>query len=424
MSSVPFNLAMLTASPSPSPEPEERPQDKGNTSVDDATLNDASPKELEETVANWIRWSWAIILTSMRVSVKTCPPPKPELLEDQESWLRTWERTMGDMSSLFERARINGVHLLIGDSEAVDLVSGKAAVKTLTKAIKAWKEKAEESAVTARPTRTEKEKESKPATSAEMGKEKAVETDKVAEKDKAVVKEVTDMGRPRLGSRITATSVTYPEEPCARCAVTGARCVLSDASLRCHGCTKAKKACSFVAEKAKERALAAPKTKAVALATAKAKTPIPVPAPKAKTPVPAVAPTAGSVTDTAPVVGDSDVEIIGESTADEDTAIIGKTIIVQRPKCPLAARPAPAPKRPRLDLEAQLEESRIEAAQLRIRNAELEAEVAKWRGTVVDLRQHSRVQEVEVLSMSNQIYSMGRDWGAWEKEIAEMLEKK
>ncbi|KAG1798344.1 hypothetical protein EV424DRAFT_1546329 [Suillus variegatus] len=412
MSSVPFNLAMLTASPSPSPEPEERPQDKGNMSIDDATLDDASPKEPEETVADRICRSWVIVLTSMRVSVKTCPPPKPELLEDQESWLCAWERTMGDMSSLFERARINGVHLSIGDSEAVDLASGKAAVKTLTKAIKASKEKAEESAVTMRPTCAKKEKESEPATSAKMGKEKAVETDKVAEKDKAVAKEVTDMGRPRLGGRITATSVTYPEEPCAQCAVTGARCALSDASLCCHGCTKAKKACSFVADKAKEHVPAAPKTKAVAPAAAKAKTPIPAPAPKAKTPVPAVAPTAGSVTDTAPVVGDSDMEIIGESTADEDTTVIGKTIVVQWPK------------HPHLNLEAQLEESWIEAAQLRIRNAELEAEVAKWHGTVVNLRQHSRMQEVEVLSMSNQIYSMGRDWGAWEKEITEMLEKK
>lgn len=240
-------------------------------------------------------------------------------------------------------------------------------------------------------------------------------------------------------------SVMYLPEPCVRCITTGTKCVLSNATSHCIGCTKAKKGCSFgaslfsipflfilisspVADKAKERTPAAPKTKVAAPAVPKAKTPIPVIALKAKTPAPTPAPTPvpapGSITDTLPNTGESDVEIVGESTTDKGAAIIDRTIIVQQLKRPLASRPVPAPKHARLDLEAQLEESQIEAAQLRIWNTELEAEVAKWCGTIVDLRQHSHVQEAKVLQMSNQIYSMGRNWGAWEKEIAEMLAKK
>lgn len=97
------------------------------------------------------------------------------------------------MSSLFKQACVNDMHLSIGDAEAVDLASSKAAVKTLTKAVKAWKEQAKESSLTARPMRGEKEKEFKPTTSAETG-EKMLE--KTVATEKTVAKEVLDMGHP------------------------------------------------------------------------------------------------------------------------------------------------------------------------------------------------------------------------------------
>lgn len=168
---------------------------------------------------------------------------------------------------------------------------------------------------------------------------------------------------------------------------------------------------------------AVPKTKESVPAAAKAKMPVPAPAPKAKMPVPVAALAAGSATDTSPNVGESDVEIVSESTVNEDATVVGKTIVVQHAKRPLASRPAPGPKCPRLNLEAQLEESQIKAAQLQICNTELEAEVMKWKTTIIDMWHHSRVQEAEVMAMSNCIYCMGCNWGAWEKEIAEMLEK-
>lgn len=188
-------------------------------------------------------------------------------------------------------------------------------------------------------------------------------------------------------------------------------------------CSSSVLICVPVSNKAKECVPAVPKTKESVPAAAKAKMPVPAPAPKAKMPVPVAALAAGSATDTSPNVGESDVEIVSESTVNEDATVVGKTIVVQHAKRPLASRPAPGPKCPRLNLEAQLEESQIEAAQLQICNTELEAEVMKWKTTIIDMWHHSRVQEAEVMAMSNRIYCMGRNWGAWEKEIAEMLEK-
>lgn len=99
MSSVVFNPSMLTASPSPSPEPEECPQDGGDASTNDATLDDPAPKEPEESEANRVQRAWTAVLETMHACSKTHPPPKLELLEEQESWLRDWNAVM--VSSYF-----------------------------------------------------------------------------------------------------------------------------------------------------------------------------------------------------------------------------------------------------------------------------------------------------------------------------------
>ncbi|KAG2108672.1 uncharacterized protein F5147DRAFT_773466 [Suillus discolor] len=396
MSSAIFDPAMLTASPSPSPEPEEHVQNNGDASLDDATLDTVPPKELQESVANQIERSWAVVLTTMDICVKTSPPPKPELLEEQESWLHDWNTAMADMTSVFERARALQLHLSIGDADSVELNEGKLAAKTLPKAVKAWKEKAEESALTAHPARTEKAKAVEKSPEKGKGKE--------AKKEKEPSPVVTDMGRLRFGGCMTTSSVTQPAEVCMRCAASGAKCVLEDSNARCNPCIKARKGCSFVAAKNKEHVFVPTKDKVV---------------PPSKSTTPTVATDTGTVPD----AGESEVEIVGETTADEDVAGTGKTIMVQCAKRPAAARSGPAPKRPRLDLEAQLEEARIESAQLRLRNAELETEVAKYREMLVDLRQHTHAQESELLHMSNQLYSFARDWGSWENEMDEMLEK-
>ncbi|KAG1880696.1 hypothetical protein C8R48DRAFT_668106 [Suillus tomentosus] len=286
MSSVIFNPSMLTASPSPSPEPEECPQDGGNALTNDTTFDDPAPSELEES-EDRIQHAWAAPL------------------EEQESWLHDWNTTMNDMNAIFKWAHAANTHMLLENTDTVDLDKGKAAAKSLTKAIKALKQKAEESALTVCPAHAEKEKKVETLKAVDKGKGK----EKVAEPEKATLPIVTDMGHPRFGRRITAMSVTYPEEPCAQCAAAGSKCVLSNTSLQCHGCIKARKACSFVANKAKERALAVPKTKEAVPAAPKAKTPVPV-APKATTPAPVPAPKAKGPAP-ASVIGESDMEIIG-----------------------------------------------------------------------------------------------------------------
>lgn len=96
------------------------------------------------------------------------------------------------MNSVFERARAANVHVSLVNANAVDLDEGKATVKILMKAVKAWKRKAEESAMPTRQVRAEKEKEAEAGTSkaVEKGRGKATEV----EKDAPPV--VADAGRP------------------------------------------------------------------------------------------------------------------------------------------------------------------------------------------------------------------------------------
>ncbi|KAG2112336.1 uncharacterized protein F5147DRAFT_771399 [Suillus discolor] len=358
MSSIIFNPAMLTASPSPSPEPEERPQDSGDTSTNDATLDNTASKEPEESIVDQIDRAWAAVLNTMHVCIDTSPPSKPELLEEQESWLHDWNIAMSDMTSVFYRAHAVGMHLSLNDVDAVMLAEGKIAAWTLMRAVKTWKEKVEESAVTARPVRTEKGK-AKEVVASKKTAEKA--TEKSGEKAPKPV--LTDMGRLRLGGWMTATSVSRPAERSER---------------KVRGCVKAQKGCSFVATKNKGCAPAVPKRK--------------VP-PSAQT--------------TAPDASESEVEII----------------VMQQPKWPLASTAEPVVKRPCLDADTELEEARAESTQLCAENAELHTRNDKYCLALLDMRQHTRTQESELLHMSNRLYILARDWGNWEKELGEILEE-
>ncbi|KAG2109827.1 uncharacterized protein F5147DRAFT_652021 [Suillus discolor] len=255
MSSIIFNPSMLTASPSPSPspKPEERPLEGGNVSIDDTTIDDAAPKEPEESESDRVERAWAAMLNTMRVCVDTAPPSKLELLEEQESWLRDW-----------------------------NVVMGKIATRTLTRAMKAWKEKVEESAVTARLACTDKGK----------GKEVVATEEKTVEK-----------------ARLTATS---------------SGCQVQSSFMQagsCEACIKARKGCSFVAAKNKGRAPAAPKLQGAAL------------------------------------------------HANDCTRRCND----------------------------------------------------KYHLALLDMHQHMRIQESELLHMSNWLYILAHDWGNWEKELGEVL---
>ncbi|KAG2114686.1 uncharacterized protein F5147DRAFT_822019 [Suillus discolor] len=345
MSSTIFNPSMLTAfpSPSPSPEPEEHLLEGGNASVDDATLDDAALKEPEESESDRVERTWAAVLNTMRVCVDTAPPSKPELLEEQESWLRDWNVAMADMTVVYERARAASLNVSLNDMDVVTLAEGKIAARTLTRAMKAWKEKAEESA--------------------------------------------------RLGGRMTATSVNRPAECCEHCATSGAKCVVVHVGGHCEVCIKVRKVCSFVATKNKGCTPAAPKRK--------------------------VPP---SVQTTAPDTAESEVEIVGEAMADEPAVGPSKAIVMQQPKRMLDSDAVPAAKRPCLEVDPELEEACAEAVRLRNENAKLRTQNDKYRLALINMRQHTCIQESELLHMSNQLYILARDWGNWEKELGEVLE--
>ncbi|KAG2117882.1 uncharacterized protein F5147DRAFT_757584 [Suillus discolor] len=341
MSSIIFNPAMLTVSPSPSPKPEERPLEGGNVSIDDTTLDDAAPKEPEESESDWVERAWAAMLNTMRMCVETAPPSKPELLEEQESWLHDWNVAMADMTVVYEWARAASLHVSLNDTENVTLAEGKIAARTLTRAMKAWKEKAEESAMTACPACAEKGKGKEVIAS-----EKIVE--KATEKSAVLLRGASIVPRPAL-----------------------------------------------IAAKNKGRAPAVPKCKAP---------------PSTQT--------------TAPDTGKSEVEIVGEATANEPIAGTSKeTIVVQRPKQPLASAAEPVVKRPRLDANTELDEACAESAQLRAENAELHTRNDKYQVALTEMCQHSWTQESELLHMSNWLYLLARDWGTWEKELCEVLEE-
>ncbi|KAG2115307.1 uncharacterized protein F5147DRAFT_649684 [Suillus discolor] len=92
---------------------------------------------------------------------------------------------------------------------------------------------------------------------------------------------------------------------------------------------------------------------------------------------------------TAPDAGESEVEVVGETTVDEPITTTSKEIVMQRPKRPLASGAVPAPKCPRLDADTELEEACAESTRLRAENAELCAQNDKYQVALTDRRQHS-----------------------------------
>ncbi|KAG2105457.1 uncharacterized protein F5147DRAFT_775225 [Suillus discolor] len=359
MSSTIFNPSMLTASPSPSPspEPEEHPLEGGDASVDDATLDDAAPKEPEESESDRVEHAWAAMLNTMHVCVDTAPPSKPEPLEEQESWLHDWNVMMSNMTVVYEQACAASLHMSLNDVDAVTLAEGKIAARTLTRAVKAWKEKAEESAVTARLARADKGK---------------------------AFGWADDRDLQSIVPLSIVNAAPHPAPSASSCMRAG-----DVKGISRHG----KAVRSVIAAKNKGRALAAPKRKALP-----------------------------SVQTTAPDAGESEVEIVGEATADEPAAGPSKDIVMQHPKRVLNSGAVPAAKHPRLEADPKLEEARMEAVRLRAKNAKLCAQNDKYRLALIDMRQHTCTQESELLHMSNQLYILAHDWGNWEKELGEILE--
>lgn len=89
---APFTAAMLTTTPSPEPEPVVQGH------CEDTRMEDANT----ESDTDRLFGAWTAILTSLEGCVMTAPDLKPELLEDQEMWLREWHSVLvSALSGLF-----------------------------------------------------------------------------------------------------------------------------------------------------------------------------------------------------------------------------------------------------------------------------------------------------------------------------------
>jgi hypothetical protein len=77
---APFHLSQLESTPTPEPEAWVPAHTKGRSTMEAPT----------ETTTQHLLKGWAVILQSLEGCVMAVPDHKPELLEDQEAWMRKW----------------------------------------------------------------------------------------------------------------------------------------------------------------------------------------------------------------------------------------------------------------------------------------------------------------------------------------------
>jgi len=76
----PFNLSQLESTPTPEPEARVPAPAKGASTAEAPT----------KTPTERLLKGWAIILQSLEACAMAAPDHKPDLLEDQEAWMREW----------------------------------------------------------------------------------------------------------------------------------------------------------------------------------------------------------------------------------------------------------------------------------------------------------------------------------------------
>lgn len=110
---------------------------------------------------------------------------------------------------------------------------------------------------------------------------------------------------------------------------------------------------------------------------------------------------------------DMEIEITGERRTGEKV-LRGSATVPSRAVGPVASGSAPKGKGKPKDLEAALEEATAE-------NARLKEECARLRATVLDLRQHARAHQADLLILSNKLFAMSQDWADVEGRLSEHL---
>ncbi|KAG1908769.1 uncharacterized protein F5891DRAFT_1180323 [Suillus fuscotomentosus] len=209
-----FNPAMLTASPEPETPP--------SPTHDQLMMDDPVP---EESPADHINHAWSLICETLHSCALTVPDAKEELLEDQEIWMRDWCAVLEQMNECFGCMQDAQVELTLDEQGTEALEDGKKEYHKLDKLVKERKVKVSESLC---------EKSVAPTNDAKA----PVPTEKEASVADTW-KEVTDMGVPRFGGRMSTT-----REKCMCCQ----KCLgLCDrlSGVQCSYCVGIKQGCSF-----------------------------------------------------------------------------------------------------------------------------------------------------------------------------------
>jgi len=77
---LPFTLSQLQSTPTPEPEARAPAHAKGASTAEEPT----------ETPTERLLKGWGAILQSLEACTMAAPDHKPDLLEDQEVWMRKW----------------------------------------------------------------------------------------------------------------------------------------------------------------------------------------------------------------------------------------------------------------------------------------------------------------------------------------------
>ncbi|KAG1827668.1 hypothetical protein EV424DRAFT_1537250 [Suillus variegatus] len=359
---APFTAAMLTTTPSPEPEPVVQGH------CEDTRMEDANT----ESDTDRLFGAWTAILTSLEGCVMTAPDLKPELLEDQEMWLREWHSVLATLNGCSERAGVLGVELDMSDKGAEFLKQGRKSCKEIEAAIREWKTKAIEAVPEAPPKR-------------------AAHTTGASEVEaRATDASGGDAGKKRGAGRKPVAKA----QRCGSCISKGLECGGAPGR-RCPPCDVSKRACTFSKPRNSDGAKARPRK------------------PMPKRPAP------GSAKETASSIAfgeeeesdgsEMEVEIVGERTVEEKVVRASRDIPV-RAVDPLAPGSAPKGKGKFKDPAEELEEVLAESTRLKEQNARL-------RATSLDMRQYARAQQAHLLGLSNKLFAMSQEWSDFEARI-------
>ncbi|KAG2029236.1 hypothetical protein BDR03DRAFT_987889 [Suillus americanus] len=129
---APFNLALLTMTPSP--EPEECP-----SLLVKATT---PPKEVEESFEARALHVWAGLRKRLDTLIKLMPDDDPALFVNRESWMRNWNELHESLSELGVKSANEGITLELDDEGLAQLAEGKHAYCACSREICSMKSKA------------------------------------------------------------------------------------------------------------------------------------------------------------------------------------------------------------------------------------------------------------------------------------------